>query len=100
MIKIGLSLVLYKEPEKSLRLFLQNFKSMFKDFDIKILIFLNSNHDYDFPSEIKVFRSSKNFGYGRGHNHNYNWFKNQGYDKVIISNTDLLIKSDPNKLSG
>ena len=97
MQKIGLSLVLYNEPEKRFTFFLENFHKIFENYNIKILVFLNSEHSFKFPKDILVYKSSKNIGYGKGHNHNYEWFKDNGYKKVIISNTDLKIISSPEK---
>lgn len=97
MTKIGLSLVLYNEPQERFTLFIENFKKKFIDHNVKILVFLNSNHNYKFPNDVLVFQSLKNIGYGKGHNHNYEWFKDNGYKKVIISNTDLKIISSPEK---
>lgn len=95
MQKIGLSLVLYNEPEKRFTFFLENFHKIFENYNIKILVFLNSEHSFKFPKDILVYKSSKNIGYGKGHNHNYEWFKDNGYEKVFISNTDLKINCCP-----
>lgn len=92
--KIGISLVLYKESKRSFERFLEKLSKEFSIENFKILVFLNSKHDFDFPKNILVFYSIKNIGYGKGHNHNFNWFKKNNYDKVIISNTDLSFKGD------
>lgn len=97
MTKIGLSLVLFNEPQSRYTLFIKNLKEKFKNHNVKILVFLNSKHNYKFPDDVLVFQSLKNIGYGKGHNHNYEWFKENGYKKVIISNTDLKINSSPEK---
>ena len=97
MYKIGLSLVLFNEPEIRFLKFLENFKKIFKNYNTKIIVFLNSQHNYKFPDDILIFKSKKNVGYGKGHNHNYEWFKKNGFQKVIISNTDLKIKCCPKK---
>lgn len=97
MTNIGLSLVLFNEPQKRFSSFIENFKKRFQNYNVKILVFLNSAHNYKFPSDILVFQSSINVGYGKGHNHNYNWFKDNGFEKVFVSNTDLKINSSPEK---
>ena len=99
MIKIGLSLVLFNEPQKRFTLFFENFNQIFRNYDFKVLVFLNSKHNYSFPKDILVFKSDNNIGYGKGHNHNYEWFKNNGFDKVIISNTDLKINCSPEQFT-
>lgn len=97
MYKIGLSLVLFNEPEIRFLKFYENFNKKFKNYNTQILVYLNSEHNFKFPEDILVYKSKKNVGYGKGHNHNYEWFKKNGFQKIIVSNTDLKIISSPKK---
>lgn len=93
--KVGLSLVLYKEPQNRIASFLTNIISHIpQNTHLKILIFLNSIHDYDFPENVIVNTLNHNVGFGKGHNYNYDWFLKNKFDKVIFSNTDLKVEGN------
>lgn len=90
--KVGLSLVLYNEPKNRLVLFLKNiFSQIPTTIHLKVLIFTNSKHNYDFPDNVTVNNLGSNVGFGRGHNFNYEWFLKNNFKKIIISNTDIEI---------
>lgn len=92
--KIGISLVLYKEPEERLMKFLNSLESLLVDYNYKVRIFQNSIHNYIFSNKIILAGNATNLGFGKGHNDNVKWFIENKFTNVIISNTDISFCTD------
>ena len=93
-IKIGVSLVLYKEPEKRLLKYLTSLDCQLRDYDYQVRIFLNSTHDYKISDKYILSGDGTNLGFGHGHNDNVNWFIKNEFSNIIISNTDILFNTN------
>lgn len=97
MKKIGVSLVLYNEPEIRFNEFWIAIKSNL-NYEFKVLVYLNSKIDFELPEEIIVNDNNSNDGYGAGHNFNFNFFVKNKFTHVIISNTDIKFVTSINLL--
>jgi GT2 family glycosyltransferase len=91
--KIGLSLVLFKETESRFNEFLSGIKSKL-NYEFQVVVYLNSPINFKIPENIIVFDVKGNDGYGAGHNFNFNYFAKNKYTHVIISNTDIKFLTD------
>lgn len=92
--KIGISLVLYNEPEERLTKFLTRLESLLGNYDYKVRIFLNSTHNYKISDKYILSGDGTNLGFGYGHNNNVNWFIKNEFNNIIISNTDISFCTD------
>jgi len=87
--EIGLSLVLYNEPEDNFTSYYRSIKEQFKEYFLVIRVVSNSEHDYLEKYDIIVDQQKENIGYGKGHNKNFKWFNDNGIETMIVSNTDV-----------
>ena len=92
--RIGISIVLFNEPEERLIRFLETLHKVFCERDYLVCVFYNSYHDFSLSDGIIQIQSEVNVGYGKGHNVNYAELKNRFCDKVLITNTDVNFKAD------
>jgi GT2 family glycosyltransferase len=88
---IGISLVLYNEPEERLQNYLNQIRSLLRNYNYIISICENYPHNFQLENDIFVHKMNKNVGYGRGHNLNYQFLIIQGCTKIIVSNTDIIL---------
>ncbi|MDC1529994.1 hypothetical protein N8450_01350 [Schleiferiaceae bacterium] len=96
--KLGVSLVIYKEPETRLIRFIENVRKAFSEHELVIVIHENSPHDIKYPESLIITRFKSNIGYGGGHNSNYSLLKIRNCDRILVSNTDVTFKSSVRSL--
>jgi GT2 family glycosyltransferase len=87
--KLGISLVVYNEPQKRLLDFLKDLENVLEGTEYQIIIYQNSLIDYNLPKDVLLFGDGVNIGFGSGHNYNYHYFLKNNYSHIIISNTDI-----------